>query len=339
MFAEHRRSARRDADLLVHDRGAAIPDDPDAIRELIVEHWTRPVEFRRTIETLYDEGARVFVEAGPRGNLTGVRRGHPPRPRRTAPCPPTFRGGRASRSSTTSSAMLAAHDVELDARLPVRAPRRGALESDAPSAAPPARGRRATCSLAMSLADAAPAGERARADSRAVPAPPNGAGPAPSASGARAGGRARQCPRRRRRRGAARPCTAPAAPSDELALVMDAHAATMDRFLDRPRARSWSCFLAESALDAEVDAPRPAPCSRPGGRVRCSASRRPRARAAARRPARLRPGRRRLPPRPRPRPRGLRHRSRPAGADGDAAGDEPRDPGRGRRGLVPGPAS
>jgi len=46
------------------------PDDPDAIRELMVEHWTSPVEFRRTVEALYDDGVRVFVECGPRGNLT-----------------------------------------------------------------------------------------------------------------------------------------------------------------------------------------------------------------------------------------------------------------------------
>ncbi|HTE59388.1 MAG TPA: beta-ketoacyl synthase N-terminal-like domain-containing protein [Solirubrobacteraceae bacterium] len=46
------------------------PVDPAAIRELLVEHWVSPVEFRRTIEALYDEGARVFVECGPRGNLT-----------------------------------------------------------------------------------------------------------------------------------------------------------------------------------------------------------------------------------------------------------------------------
>ncbi|MGH9223005.1 MAG: type I polyketide synthase, partial [Acidimicrobiales bacterium] len=48
---------------------APYPDEPDAIRALLLEHWTRPVEFRRTIEALYDEGARVFVEIGPRGNL------------------------------------------------------------------------------------------------------------------------------------------------------------------------------------------------------------------------------------------------------------------------------
>jgi acyl transferase domain-containing protein/phosphopantetheinyl transferase (holo-ACP synthase) len=49
---------------------APYPDDPAAVRELLVEHWTRPVRFRETIDALYEDGARVFVEVGPRGNLT-----------------------------------------------------------------------------------------------------------------------------------------------------------------------------------------------------------------------------------------------------------------------------
>ena len=57
------------------------PSDPEEIRELMVEHWLRPVEFRRTIETLHDEGVRLFVEVGPRGNLSAfvedILRGRP----------------------------------------------------------------------------------------------------------------------------------------------------------------------------------------------------------------------------------------------------------------------
>jgi acyl transferase domain-containing protein/phosphopantetheinyl transferase len=49
---------------------AAYPDEPDDIRGLLVEHWTSPVEFTRTIQALHEQGARVFVECGPRGNLT-----------------------------------------------------------------------------------------------------------------------------------------------------------------------------------------------------------------------------------------------------------------------------
>src|ERR1700677_3313893 len=46
------------------------PEDPQAIRELLVEHWTAPVRFRETIEALHDDGARIFIEVGPRGNMT-----------------------------------------------------------------------------------------------------------------------------------------------------------------------------------------------------------------------------------------------------------------------------
>jgi acyl transferase domain-containing protein len=61
---------------------APYPDNEAATRELLVEHWTNPVRFRDTIDALYDDGARVFVEVGPRGNMTafvedilGARRG------------------------------------------------------------------------------------------------------------------------------------------------------------------------------------------------------------------------------------------------------------------------
>jgi malonyl CoA-acyl carrier protein transacylase len=50
--------------------GHLFPDDPEAIRRLSIEHWARPVEFARMIETMYADGVRLFVECGPRGNLT-----------------------------------------------------------------------------------------------------------------------------------------------------------------------------------------------------------------------------------------------------------------------------
>jgi len=61
--------------------GARFPNDPAAIRELTVNHWVSPVEFTRMIETMYADGVRIFVEAGPRGNLSAftedVLRGKP----------------------------------------------------------------------------------------------------------------------------------------------------------------------------------------------------------------------------------------------------------------------
>ncbi|HWE40515.1 MAG TPA: acyltransferase domain-containing protein [Isosphaeraceae bacterium] len=48
-----------------------VPDDPATVRALAVEQWARPVEFRSTVEALYADGVRLFVEVGARGNLTG----------------------------------------------------------------------------------------------------------------------------------------------------------------------------------------------------------------------------------------------------------------------------
>ncbi|MFN4258612.1 MAG: acyltransferase domain-containing protein [Gemmataceae bacterium] len=61
--------------------GELFPDDPSAIRELAVNHWASRVEFRRMITNMYDHGVRLFVEVGPRGNLTSfvedILRGKP----------------------------------------------------------------------------------------------------------------------------------------------------------------------------------------------------------------------------------------------------------------------
>ncbi|TJY56719.1 acyltransferase domain-containing protein [Sinimarinibacterium sp. CAU 1509] len=47
-----------------------FPDDADAIRELVASQWESRVRFTETVQRLYDDGYRVFVEAGPSGNLT-----------------------------------------------------------------------------------------------------------------------------------------------------------------------------------------------------------------------------------------------------------------------------
>jgi malonyl CoA-acyl carrier protein transacylase len=61
--------------------GRPFPADPDAIRNLAVRQWAAPVEFVRLIENMYAEGARIFVEAGPRGHLSSfvedILRGRP----------------------------------------------------------------------------------------------------------------------------------------------------------------------------------------------------------------------------------------------------------------------
>jgi acyl transferase domain-containing protein len=57
------------------------PSDREEILELVSNTFARPLLFRQTVEKMYEEGARVFVESGPRGNLTAfvddVLRGRP----------------------------------------------------------------------------------------------------------------------------------------------------------------------------------------------------------------------------------------------------------------------
>ncbi len=47
-----------------------VPADVDEIRALGVAQWALPVRFRETIEEMYRSGVRIFIEVGPRGNLT-----------------------------------------------------------------------------------------------------------------------------------------------------------------------------------------------------------------------------------------------------------------------------
>lgn len=47
-----------------------FPDSPDAIRALAIKQWSSQVRFRQTIENLYSEGVRTFIEVGPNNTLT-----------------------------------------------------------------------------------------------------------------------------------------------------------------------------------------------------------------------------------------------------------------------------
>ncbi len=50
--------------------GKLFPGDPEQIKTLAVNHWVSPVEFAAMIKTMHADGVRVFVEVGPRGNLS-----------------------------------------------------------------------------------------------------------------------------------------------------------------------------------------------------------------------------------------------------------------------------
>jgi len=47
------------------------PRDPEEIRSLAAVQWSSTVRFRETIEGMYRDDVRLFVEVGPRSNLTG----------------------------------------------------------------------------------------------------------------------------------------------------------------------------------------------------------------------------------------------------------------------------
>lgn len=50
---------------------APFPDEPDQIRALAASQWTRCVRFGETVQRLYEDGVRYFVEVGPGSRLSG----------------------------------------------------------------------------------------------------------------------------------------------------------------------------------------------------------------------------------------------------------------------------
>lgn len=48
------------------------PSEPAAIRKLLARHLVSPVQFAHEIEAMYAHGARIFLEVGPSGVLTGL---------------------------------------------------------------------------------------------------------------------------------------------------------------------------------------------------------------------------------------------------------------------------
>ncbi len=47
-----------------------FPSDPEGIRQLALRQWIRAVKFRQTVERLYEEGVRCFIETGPDATIT-----------------------------------------------------------------------------------------------------------------------------------------------------------------------------------------------------------------------------------------------------------------------------
>ncbi|QDS89207.1 Phthiocerol synthesis polyketide synthase type I PpsE [Rosistilla ulvae] len=61
--------------------GERFPDDSDQIRQLSLAHWHNPVRFQSLIQQMYADGVRLFLEVGPRGNISSfvadILRGQP----------------------------------------------------------------------------------------------------------------------------------------------------------------------------------------------------------------------------------------------------------------------
>lgn len=99
-----------------------FPDDPARMMELAVHQWVQPVRFTDLIRNMYAEGARIFVEVGPRANLSAfvedILRGSP------MLAVASNRAGRSAESQIVHlAAQLAIHQVPVDwnALYPTRA--------------------------------------------------------------------------------------------------------------------------------------------------------------------------------------------------------------------------
>ncbi|MGH8929117.1 MAG: beta-ketoacyl synthase N-terminal-like domain-containing protein [Egibacteraceae bacterium] len=115
------------------------PNEPEALRKLTADQWSQPVRFRQTVEALYADGARIFVEVGPGGHLTAftddILRG---RPHLAVPADLAHRTGVTQLAHLVG--LLAAHHVpmNLEYLYARRSPRRLPLESGPELARPKA---------------------------------------------------------------------------------------------------------------------------------------------------------------------------------------------------------
>jgi acyl transferase domain-containing protein len=122
--------------------GKRLPETPAEIRRLMIDQWAEPIRFRETIEAMHADGVRIFLEVGPRGNLTGfvddILAG---RDYAAIPCNLASRGGLLQFHHAL--ALLCAHGVPVDlGRLySGRGCASLALDADAAAAAPAPRRR------------------------------------------------------------------------------------------------------------------------------------------------------------------------------------------------------
>ena len=201
-----------------------FPSDVIQMQHVAVEHWMRPVAFRQTIEAMYADNVRVFVEVGPRGNLSAfvddILRG---RPHLAVPANVMHRSGITQLQHLVG--LLAAHGVpmRLDYLYAHRSPCKLDLDRpDQPTGRDQKPGSRMTVATGwppMRLSKEVAAGLRPRMSAPPT-APPSSDGHAPVPAAATA-------TPMRQPVAAAASHTSPGA----TAQVMSANLQTMERFL------------------------------------------------------------------------------------------------------------
>ncbi len=119
---------------------APYPRVSTEIHRLMVDLWSRPVEFVKAIDAIYDAGVRVFVEVGARGNLTAfvddILRG---RPHLAVPCDVPRRSGIMQLNHVVGLIAAQGATVRFDALYEGRNPRRLPLEPASGANGHPAR--------------------------------------------------------------------------------------------------------------------------------------------------------------------------------------------------------
>ena len=114
------------------------PDDPEGVASLALRQWSSKVRFRETVRAMYDAGVRVFLEVGPRGNLSAfVSDTLGKAPHAAVALDSERRGGLDQLCRALG--MLAAHGVPVD--LPALYRRRGPRPLDLAAAPPPPSAR------------------------------------------------------------------------------------------------------------------------------------------------------------------------------------------------------
>jgi malonyl CoA-acyl carrier protein transacylase len=94
---------------------APVSPDPRELRRHLATQWIEPIRFRDTVEAMYRDGARIFIDVGPRGILAGfvddTLRGRP-----HAAVPMNLASTPARTQLCQVVALLVAHHLPIDPR-------------------------------------------------------------------------------------------------------------------------------------------------------------------------------------------------------------------------------